>query len=188
MIKLIASELPQTIRYDAIPPSGCDVVVEAVGDTLDALAQRMGIPAVLAFSCHFELRRGGVGSRAVVAEGHLQARVVLTCVITLDSFEQTLDERFDLRFVPLHDLQDQPDPEAVDEVPYEDGVLAVGEAAAEQLALSLPAFPRRPGAENAEEAGFLAEETPDTPGRNVKENSEQEASPFAVLTARQKPM
>jgi uncharacterized metal-binding protein YceD (DUF177 family) len=102
---------------------------------------------------------------------------VLTCVISLDSFEASLDEPFEIRFVPADSLQEQPDPEEIDEVPYEDGVLALGEAAAEQLALSLPAFPRRPGVEASEEAAFLGDE-----------DVEPSVTPFAVLASRQKPV
>jgi len=171
------SELPDTIRWEAVPTGGCDFVVGASPQALDALAQRMGIPAVLAFTCHFSLRRGPLGSRSVVAEGRLRAKVVLTCVVSLDSFESSLDEPFEIRFVPADSLQDQPDPEDIDEVPYEDGVLAIGEAAAEQLALSLPAFPRRPGVETSEEAAFLG-----------GGDSNSSTTPFAVLGSRGKPV
>ena len=76
--------------------------------------------------------------------GHLAARVVLSCVVTQEEFELEIEETFSVRFVPESQLCDDPDPEAVDEIPLDDGVLALGEAAAEQLALSLPPFPRRP--------------------------------------------
>ena len=41
---------------------------------------------------------------------------------------------------------DDADPEALDEIPYADGMLDLGEAAAEQLALALDPYPRAPGA------------------------------------------
>lgn len=174
---IIPSELPDTIRWEAVPAGGYEFIVGADPQALDALAKRMGIPALLAFTCHFSLSRGPVGSRTVLAEGHLRAKAVLSCVVSLDSFEASLDEPFEIRFVPSEMLQDQPDPDDIDEVPYEDGVLALGEAAAEQLALSLPAFPRRPGVETSEEAGFLGDV-----------DSESGETPFAVLASRSKPV
>jgi uncharacterized metal-binding protein YceD (DUF177 family) len=188
MTSLIPSELPQSLRVDAVPSGGCDVVITADPVALDALALRMGIPAVLQFTCQFALGRGPTGTRTVLAEGHLHARVVLSCVITTESFECVLDEPFALRFVPLSELDEQPDPEAIDEVPYEDGVLALGEAAAEQLALSLPAFPRRPGAETSDESAFLAGD--ETQNRITNDGMEDEppALPFAALAPRRQPM
>ncbi len=174
---IIPSELPDTIRWETVPSGGCEYVVGADPRALDALAIRMGIPAVLAFTCHFSLRRGPLGSRTVSAAGHLRAKVVLTCVVSLESFEAVLDEPFEIRFVPLDSLQEQPDPDEIDEVPYEDGVLALGETAAEQLALLLPAFPRRPGVETSEEAAFLG-----------GDDRESGTTPFAVLGSRNKPI
>ena len=53
---------------------------------------------------------------------------------------------FQLRFVPVGAESDDTDPESEDEIPYAGGVLDLGEAAAEQLALALDPFPRKPGA------------------------------------------
>jgi uncharacterized metal-binding protein YceD (DUF177 family) len=180
MTKLLQSELPQTIRWEQVPTGGCDVVVKADPAALDALTKRMGIEALLGFTCNFSLKRGA--GRVVLAEGHLEARAVLTCVVTLEPFETVLAEDFDLHFVPAGELQDQPDPNAIDEVPYEDGVLAIGEAAAEQLALSLPAFPRGP------DAGLLLENSADPSIIDPIEADAIPLTPFAALAARRKPV
>ena len=73
--------------------------------------------------------------------------VVRTCVVSLDDFETTLEEDFRVRFVPAGTETDNPDPEAEDEIPFAGTVIDLGEAAAEQLALSLDPYPRKPGAE-----------------------------------------
>ena len=63
--------------------------------------------------------------------------MVQTCVITLEEFEAEVEERFILRFVPAGSESDDPDPETEDEVGYANGVIDLGDAAAEQLALAL---------------------------------------------------
>jgi len=174
-------ELPQTVRRDAVPPSGSEVVIEADAHALAALAERMQIPAVISLSCTFTLRRGP--ARSVEAQGHLRAEVVLACVVTLDPFEMTIDDRFSVRFVPAGQEREELDPEEIDEIPYEDGVLAIGEAAAEQLALLLPAFPRRPDVERSEEFLLLGA-APEPDDGDAAAN----VTPFAALAARRKPV
>jgi uncharacterized metal-binding protein YceD (DUF177 family) len=83
----------------------------------------------------------------IEVRGHLQARVVQACVVSLDEFEAGVDERFSLRFVPEGAESDDPDPESEDEVPYSGDALDLGEAAVEQLALALDPYPRKPDAE-----------------------------------------
>ena len=61
------------------------------------------------------------------------------------------------------------DPEAPDDIPYGGGSIDLGEAAAEQLALALDPYPRRPGA-------VLAETT-----------AAADRSPFAALARLQRP-
>jgi uncharacterized metal-binding protein YceD (DUF177 family) len=185
---LTPSELPQTIRWEAVPPTGYETVIHADAGALDALAKRMKIPAILEFTCGFALRRGPLGTRVVTAEGRLRARVVLTCVVTLDAFEALIDEPFEVRFVPSHEMPEQPDPDDIDEVPYEDGVLPLGEAAAEQLALSLPAFPRSPGAETSEEAAFFTADEGYADLVEQQVDTDRRLTPFSVLAARRKPV
>ncbi|MBV9736127.1 MAG: DUF177 domain-containing protein [Acidisphaera sp.] len=138
-------ELRRPFAAARVPPQGEEVLVEASAAECAALAARMRIPAVLSLTCRFALAKGPAGS--FPARGHLQARVVQVCVVTLDPFEAVVDEAFGVRFVPLGAETDDPDPEAEDEVAYAGGVLELGEAAAEQLALALDPYPRKPGAE-----------------------------------------
>ena len=50
-----------------------------------------------------------------------------------------------MRCVPAGQESDDADPEAPDEIGYADGMLDLGEAAAEQLALALDPYPRSAG-------------------------------------------
>jgi uncharacterized metal-binding protein YceD (DUF177 family) len=141
----VTPEVHCLIPVDRIGAQDLDVVVEASAAERLALARRMGIPDVQSLVCRFRLTR--TGADRFTAIGHLSARVIQTCVISLDEFSAEAAEHFRLRFVPAGEETDAIDPEdPVDEIGYRDGVLDVGEAAAEQLGLALDPYPRRPGA------------------------------------------
>jgi hypothetical protein len=154
-------EFYRPVAIDRVGAAGLDITIEVDDSEGQALAERMAIPAVPALSCRYRLTAHAGG--AVLAEGHLRATVVQVCVVTLDPFEVPLDERFRVRFVPAGTERDDDDPEADDEIPYVGGLLDLGEAAAEQLALALDPYPRKPDATLPDEA------------------SEPAASPFAAL-------
>jgi uncharacterized metal-binding protein YceD (DUF177 family) len=124
---------------------GATFVVEANPTERAALAQRMNLPEIHRLVCIFEL--GRAQGAAVPATGSLVARVTQTCVISLDPFDTDIAEDFAVRFVPAGTESDELDLDAVDEIPYEGDMLDLGEATAEQLALALDPFPRKPGAE-----------------------------------------
>jgi len=151
----MSPELHRPMAADRIGPAGFDVVVEPTEAELAALTRRMRIPAVESLRCEFHLMR--LTAAAILAEGRLQARVVQTCVVSLEDFPAEIDETFRVRFVPAGDESDDPDPDADDEIAYADGMLDLGEAAAEQLALTLDPYPRAPGAELPEQEAEAAE-------------------------------
>ena len=137
-------ELHRPLSIGQIPASGTELVVEATPAECAALALRMGLPDVLALRCRFRLNR--LSNTIISATGLLTARVLQACVISAEEFEASVEESFAVRFVPLGTEQDDADPETDDEIPYENGVLDLGEAAAEQLGLALDPYPRMPNA------------------------------------------
>lgn len=139
------TELSRLVALDRIGASGLEIAVEAGPDELAALARRLMIPAVNRLLCRFRLHRAG--DSVIVAEGTLEAEVVQQCVLTLDEFPQEVREEFRIEFVPAGSESDDPDPESPDQIPYEAGAIDLGEAAAEQLALALDPYPKKPGAE-----------------------------------------
>lgn len=141
-------ELHRPVSLDRIGAHGLDIAVEATGAECLALAARMKLPAVHALSCTFHLIREG--HDRVLARGNLKARVTQTCVVSLDDFEADVGEVFQVRFVPSGEESDDDDPELDDEIGYEGNLIDVGEAAAEQLALALDPYPRKPGASLSE--------------------------------------
>jgi uncharacterized metal-binding protein YceD (DUF177 family) len=150
-------EFHRPFVLDRLGASGFETEVTATADECAALALRLRIPAVHALACRFRLRRGEAGH--IAAEATLRTRLVRECVITLDPFETDVEEAFRVVFVPEGSESEDDDPESDDEIPYVGGAIDLGEAAAEQLALTLDPYPHKPGAELPEEA----QETLDSP-------------------------
>jgi uncharacterized metal-binding protein YceD (DUF177 family) len=148
-------ELCELVPVDRVGPGGLEVEVCADAAQCVALAARMAIPAVLDFVCRFRL--SAAPGAMLLAEGLLRARVVRTCVVTLEAFETLTEERFRVRFVPAGRESDDDDPESDDEIPYTGGTVDLGEAAAEQLALALDPYPRKPDAVLPDAAGDPAD-------------------------------
>ncbi len=119
--------------------------MEATTDECLALGRRMGVPSVRSLECTFHLMPDG--DETVLARGHLRASVIQTCVVSLEDFEAAVEERFVVRFVPSGTESDNDDdPESIDEIPFDDRSIDLGEAASEQLGLALDPYPRKPGA------------------------------------------
>lgn len=143
-------ELHRSVPVAQIGAAGLERRVEANAPELAALAARLEIPAIHALACRWRLTPGPGG--IVEAEGELTARLVRVCVVTLDEFDSAVCERFSLRFVPEGRESAEIDPEAEDEIPYAGAAIDLGEATAEQLALALDPYPRKPGAALPDEA------------------------------------
>jgi uncharacterized metal-binding protein YceD (DUF177 family) len=135
-------EFSRPLAVAHIAPAGQTVRVEATAAECGALARRFRLPAIESLACRFSLHREGRG--IVAATGLLSARVVQTCVVTLEDFAAPVEERFALRFVPEGTESEVFDPDSADEIAYAGGVLDLGEAAAEELALALNPWPRKP--------------------------------------------
>jgi uncharacterized metal-binding protein YceD (DUF177 family) len=157
----VSAEFSRPIAAERIGAAETRIDVEANVEERQALAERMRVPALLALRCGFALRRE---TGAIRATAMLHARLTRECVVSLEEFETALDEDFALRFVPEGTESTEIDPEKDDEIPYANGTIDLGEAAAEQLALALDPYPRKPGAVLPEEA-------------------EAPTSPFAALDA-----
>ncbi len=140
-----------------------------------ALAALFGLPGIAALEGEFLVshERGGV----LLAEVKLSARVTQVCVVTLEPFDTKISEVTTLRFVPSAKVRegeplvlDAETLEGPDEIPYAGEAIDLGAVLAEQLALVLDPYPRKPGAKLPE--GFGEEET---------------SGPMAALLAFKKP-
>ncbi len=140
-------ELHRPVPTDRIPVSGQVVEVKATAEECAAVARRMGIPGVERLQCRFTVARPLEGRDGeIVAEGRLRARLRRDCVVTLEVFTAEVEERFRVRFVPVGAASEVDDPESDDEIEYDGAAIDLGEAAVEQLALTLDPYPRKPGA------------------------------------------
>jgi uncharacterized metal-binding protein YceD (DUF177 family) len=163
--------LSRTIRAGHIKAAAQEHVLLADADFRAELAKLYDLPAIGLLRGAFTLQheRSGV----IAAKLHMQARVTQVCVVSLEPFEARIDEHSELRFVPARALPEGEEMElsaetleGPDEIPYTGDLLDLGAALAEQLALALDPYPRKPGAALGQE--YLA----------VPEN------PFAALGAK----
>ena len=141
------SPVPELARPVPVERVGAGLVVQVEADAAECelIARRLQVPSVEAVRCRWVLRPASDG--AMEAEGSLRASLYQDCVVSLEPFAVELVEEFAVRFVlPQQASEAADDPDEPDELPIEGGVLELGEATVEQLALALDPYPRRPGA------------------------------------------
>lgn len=141
-----------------------DVTAEAA--EREALARRFGILGIDALSAQIRLRLLA-GGKLVRLKGRFAADVVQACVVSLEPVPAHLEEDFELTYGAeaeeegeevVIDLDAEEPPE-----PLHNGMVDIGEAAAEHLALALDPFPRAPGAVFESAAETLDEQSPRNP-------------------------
>ena len=146
-----ALELSRPVPADRVGATGLRVRVEATAPECEAIAKRLMVPSVQSVRCDWLLRPAQAG--CIEGEGSMLARLHQECVVSLDPFAVELVEEFAVRFVPAgQERDDADDPDEPDELTIDDGVLELGEATVEQLALALDPYPRKPGAALPDEA------------------------------------
>jgi uncharacterized metal-binding protein YceD (DUF177 family) len=146
------SEFSKIIRASHVKDGVKTHLVEATPAQCAALAALFGLPEIAMLHGRFDLthERGGV----INAQLHLKAKLTQICVITLEPFTAKIDDHAALRFVPAEKLREDADIgevdaetlEGPDEIPYTGDTIDLGAALAEQLALSMDPYPRKPGA------------------------------------------
>ncbi len=159
--------IPEFSRLVRLGPEARTVSLAANPAECAALASRFGILAVHALSA--ELRLAPEPGGTVRARGSLAAEVEQACVVTLEPVRQHVSAPIDLRILGEGEEPADDDPDSPDEIESAGGLVDLGEAVAEQLALSLDPYPRAPGAELPPLDVAEAPEPPTKP------------NPFAVL-------
>ncbi|WP_264213261.1 YceD family protein [Leisingera thetidis] len=143
-------------------------------EELAALAAELGVTALrkLRFSGAITAR----GKRDWQLKADLGATVVQDCVVTLEPVTTRIDEKVALTYLARFETPD----EAEAEMPEDDSIEALGShidpgaVMAEALALHIPAYPRKDGAE-------LGEAVYTRPG--AAPMRDEDARPFAGLAA-----
>jgi uncharacterized metal-binding protein YceD (DUF177 family) len=158
-----APEFSRLLPVGQIGALGTEREFTATPEECALIAKRLGLEALPMFSAIVRIeqqKRGG----GFLAEGRLRARARRICVVSLDTFTESTDHAFSLRFVTEDKLSelDPTESELPDEVVYDGETIDLGEALVEEYALALAPYPKKPGAK-------------------LPVIAEPEASPFAVL-------
>jgi hypothetical protein len=138
------------VTLSDLPPGGAEFELVPDEAVREMLAQRAGVLAVPRLVARLHVRPEGKSGAAV--DGTLEATVRQTCVVSLEPFENQIEEPISLRFAPAERL-DTDAPQVIEvggEDPPEplfDGKLDLAEVVAEFLTLSVDPYPRRPGVE-----------------------------------------
>ncbi len=144
-------------------------------DEQAALARRFDLNELVRFSAEF-LLKPVAGNVQVRVEGRIEAEVEQPCVVTLEPVRDSISHRFHCTFSTEAAAEEQAeldvgwDEDDPDE-PIIDGIIDIGEVAAERLGLEINPFPR---AAHAEFNGYASSEGSE-PAESVA------AKPFAAL-------
>jgi uncharacterized metal-binding protein YceD (DUF177 family) len=146
------AEFSRLIAVDKIEDDGLVETITANPEERAALAVRFGILSLDAFTAELSLRRIGRGP-VIRLEGQLKAELTQSCVVSLEPIPIRIEERFALLFAPEGRAARPQGPARPDGVPAQedwpepitDGRIDMGEAAAQQLALAIDPYPRKPG-------------------------------------------
>ena len=158
-----APEFARNVKLDRLPAS---LVLEADEAERAALARRFGLPGVAALRAEVTLGRDG---DIIDVRGTLSARFEQLCAVSGERFDNRLEERLALRFVPPGDAPDEESeqefaPDAPDEIEYENAAFDLGEAVAQSFGLLIDPFATGPDADKVRrEAGIVDETAPSGP-------------------------
>jgi len=154
--------------------------IEADASERRSLAERFAISAIDRLVADLRVGRIKRGSYVRV-EGRLEAEVVQECVVTLEPVRSCIEEEFMLLFGGAESGEKENRTVVVtleEEVePIADGLIDLGEAVVEQLALALPPYPRSLAADRAG-----VPQAPETPEEG-QDRGESANKPFSVLAS-----
>ncbi|MGP7794848.1 DUF177 domain-containing protein [Sphingomonas sp. CLY1604] len=151
-------EFSRPERLDAIGEREREVRIAADPAERTALAARFGVLSVDRLEAVLGVRREAAG---IAVRGRVTGAVVQACSVTAVPLPASIDEPVALLFVETLEGQEEVelDAGALDTVEIEGGVIDLGEAAAETMALALDPFPRSPDAEaTLREAGVVGDD------------------------------
>ena len=150
-------EFSRPERAEAIGINERTVTIAADEGERQRLARRFAILSIEQLEATLSIRREATG---IVVQGRVTGAVTQACSATGEPLLAPIDEPVALRFVDALDEAEEVElsAEALDTLPIEGGIIDLGEAAAETMALALDPFPRAPdAAAKLAEAGVLGE-------------------------------
>ena len=165
-MKDLVLEFSRPIEVARVSPLGSHEKIVADEKECLALARRLKVPAVHAVSAHLVIKpwRGG----GFKVNGTVTADLDQESVISLEVFRSTMDFEVERYFLQRVDEASEDDIDVI-----ENGVIDIGEVAAETIGLELDLYPRKPG------------EVFEDISEDIVESSAK-ISPFAVLKPKDK--
>jgi uncharacterized metal-binding protein YceD (DUF177 family) len=152
------------IHLEDVPDTGMHLDIDADAEVRARLAAVAGLLSVSRLHVAADLTRHGDGLRA---SGRVTATIGQTCVVSLEPLENTVDEPFDVLFLPHEAVTDPsaipgPVAEVVDDTreTLVNGVADLGAVAVEFFLLGIDHYPRKPGAVFAPPVEDRAAESP----------------------------
>lgn len=145
-----------------IPLEECDGAAtrfrrQASGDELKTIADRLQLSSVQSLTV--EARVKTIAHGAFQVDASLRARIVASCVVTFEEFEESVESSFQaILGEPEEGLTDPGTVtgcETVDHEPLHVDGLPLGELAVQHLSLALNPYPRHPDAPLAGDADWL---------------------------------
>ncbi len=171
----VQPELSRIVKVDGLGPVPERFEVEANAEERAAVAGRLGLRALDRFSAQVVVERLEPGKLRL--SGRIQARAVQICVVSLEPVAAEIAEPFAILYAAeesaapgdeiLVEIEEDESPE-----PLVGGVIDIGEAVTQQLALALDPYPRKPGAI--------------VPGAAAGEADSAARGPFAALASLKK--
>jgi uncharacterized metal-binding protein YceD (DUF177 family) len=168
-------EFSRLVALDKIGHEEAGFDIQAEPGERTALAERFGLISIEKLTARVSLA-WLKGRKAIRLTAAFHAEVTQTCVATLDPVPAKLDEQFTIVYAEAKggsaggevvvSLEDETEP-------LVGSTLDIGEIVAEELALSLDPYPRRPGLAAGESGATAGGEGPSTP-----------SGPFSILAGR----
>ncbi len=159
-------EFSHVVEVDRIGPQGLQVQLVADQAARAALANRLRILGILSLKADLRLVPEALAGHYRLT-GRIEAEVEQACVVSLEPVRQQVGEEILRRFGPEGeggaeldtDEAELLDPDAEDPPdPVIGGVIDLGEVVAEELALGLDPYPRKPGAKVPDSYAELPED------------------------------
>lgn len=168
----VEPEFSRPVNVERLPAGGRWFVLSASAEERQALAARFGLVALSSFEARVHLKAVASGD-IIRAEGEFSAEITQICGASLQDFVTSFTERFSLSYTFSPDGADSAevafDPEGEDPPePIVNGMIDLGDIAAEHLGLSINPFARFEGASLAVPPG-------------VSVNEPERESPFSAL-------
>ena len=169
------------VTPDDVGPDGVTLAFEAAPAEREALARRLDLPALDALAAELRFEAAGAPPGAIRVSGTIRARLVQSCVVTLEPVPGTLQDTISVLYAPgpAEDPSGEVEVPAEGEAPEplpEEGIDA-SELVAEHLALLIDPYPRHPDAP----AGPLTYETGKGKPMEDESGDNEAEGPFAAL-------